>query len=76
METLVDGTGKYERWVRLPKRGHEQNCGLSRPFIYELIRTGKVRSACIRKPGRRTGCRLVWLQSLMDYVAAHVEKGA
>ena len=40
-----------------------------------MIRTGKVRTACIRKPGRRTGCRLVWLQSLMDYVAAHVEKG-
>ena len=74
MDTLENGTGKYERWIRLPKTGHEPNCGLSRPFIYELIRTGKVRSACIRKPGRRTGCRLVWLQSLMDYVDAHVEK--
>ena len=66
METLVDGSGKYERWVRLPKRGHEPNCGLSRPFIYELIRTGKVRSASSASLGAGpavgwSGCNRSWI---------------
>ena len=74
MNSLADGIGKYERWIRLPKTGHEYYSGMARPSIYELIKTGKVKSASIKKPGKRTGCRMVWLQSLMDYVERHVEK--
>ena len=66
--------GKWERWIRLPKRGHEENSGLSRPMIYSLIKAGAVKSASIKQPGKLTGCRLVWLASLMDYVERHVEK--
>ena len=67
-ESLMDGPGAYERWIRMPKRGHEPNCGLTRPHIYNLIRAGKIRSACLRQPGKVTGVRVVWLKSLMDYV--------
>lgn len=74
-ETLIDGAGPYERWIRLPKRGHEAHCGLSRAHIYSLIRDGKIRTACLRQPGKITGVRVVWLKSLMDYVAKFAEGG-
>lgn len=74
MQALVNGEGKFERWIRLPKRGHEENSGLSRPMIYGLIKAGLVKSASIKQPGKLTGCRLVWLPSLMAYVESHVEK--
>jgi len=73
MKTLVEGTGQ-ERWIRLPKTGHEPNCGLSRPMIYGLIKAGLIKSASIKQPGKLTGVRLVWLPSLMEYVERHVEK--
>ena len=73
-KSVSNGHEKFERWIRLPKRGHEENSGLSRPMIYGLIKAGLVKSASIKQPGKLTGCRLVWLPSLMEYVERHVEK--
>ena len=70
---LTDGEGKYEQWVRLPTKPGERLQGLSRAFIYILINEGQVKSACIKKPGKLTGIRLIWLQSLMDYIEGCVE---
>lgn len=74
-EALMDGPGAYERWVRLPKTGHEAHCGLTRAHIYNLIRAGKIKSACLRQPGKLTGVRVVWLKSLMDYVERFAQGG-
>lgn len=62
-----------ERWIRIPSRGREHNSGLSRSFLYQLINQGVVRSACIRKPGRVRGVRLVSLDSLMLFIEKHID---
>ena len=65
---LTNGAGKYEQWVRLPTKPGERLQGLSRATIYLLINEGRVKSACLKKPGNLTGIRLIWLKSLMDYL--------
>lgn len=67
-ETLTN-----ERWIRIPSKGHEPHSGLTRPLIYSLIRRGVIKSACLRQPGKLTGCRLVHLGSLLAYIERHVE---
>ena len=42
--------------------------GLKRGFCYQLINSGKIKSVCLRKPGARTGCRLIHLQSVRDFL--------
>jgi hypothetical protein len=72
------------RFLRLPRTGERDAVfGLSRSFLNTLILpcrqngyTPLVRSAVIRKPGARTGVRLVDLESLRDYINAHVEPAA
>ena len=60
---------KYpERWIRLPTRGHCPDTGLSRAFYYQLITEGRIRTACLRKPGAIRGQRLVWLPSVMELI--------
>ncbi len=49
--------------------------GLKRGFTYELINSGKIKSVCLRKPGAKTGCRLIHLQSVRDYLMAQMEGG-
>jgi len=70
---LTNGTGKFERWVRLPTKPGERLQGLSRASLYILINEGRIKSANIKKPGKLTGIRLIWLQSLMDYIEGCVE---
>jgi hypothetical protein len=62
-----------ERWVRLPSKGREPHSGLTRGFIYELIRTNQIRTSVIKKEGRLTGVRLIWLPSLMEFIERHAE---
>jgi len=69
--SLPDGGGPYDRWVRLPSRGREPNTGLSRAHIYQLIRSGQIKTASLKQPGKLTGVRLVWLASLMDFIERH-----
>ena len=42
--------------------------GLSRTFAYQLINAGKIKSVCLRKPGARTGIRLLHVASIRDYL--------
>lgn len=60
-------------WMRLPARGQDPIFGLSRPFYYLLIGAGKIKTACIRRPGASTGVRLVYVPSVRDYIEKHVE---
>jgi hypothetical protein len=49
--------------------------GLKRGFTYQLINEGKIRSVSLRKAGAKTGCRLIHLQSVRDYLTAQMEEG-
>ena len=68
---LADGAGPSEKWVRLPSRTGERIHGLSRPFIYNLIAEGLIKTASLKKPGKLTGVRVIWLPSLLDYIEKH-----
>jgi hypothetical protein len=59
---------EYDKpWVRMPNPG-ENIYGLSRSTLFEMARTGKIRSAHHKKPGRIKGIRLLWLPSLVEYL--------
>jgi len=64
---LTEGEGN-ERWVGLPTRAGQRLQGLPRSAIYQGIDAGKIRSACIKQPGKLTGKRLVWLPSVLSYI--------
>lgn len=62
-------------WLRVPEA---VRCfGLSRSAIYELIVTGAIKSAAIRKRGAVRGIRLISFDSLAAYIenAANVGNG-
>jgi predicted DNA-binding transcriptional regulator AlpA len=72
----VAGGDKYPpKWIRLPMRGHCPHTGLSRAAFYELIKTNKIRTASLKKPGALRGARLVWLPSVMAYVEKFASGG-
>ena len=60
------------RWIRLPVRGRCPNTGLSRGMYYQLMGRGLIKSANLKQPGKLTGVRLVWLQSVLDLIERHV----
>ena len=60
-------------WVRMPKP-KERLCGLSRTTLGELIESGDLKSAVIRKPGSQKGIRLIYLPSLAAYLETCVEE--
>jgi len=47
--------------------------GLSRTYLYQLIGTGKIKTVCLRRPGAKTGIRLIHFQSLKDFLTAQIE---
>lgn len=51
-----------------PPAGFEPFSGLRRGLLYELLREGKVRSVCLRKPGAQRGVRLIEAASLFGYL--------
>jgi hypothetical protein len=66
-EELTEGEGN-ERWVGLPTRAGQRLMGLPRSAYYQAIHSGKIKSACIKQPGKLTGKRLVWLPSVLAYI--------
>ncbi len=51
----------------------ERLFGLKRGMLYQLISAKKIKSACLRKPGARTGVRLVHLASVRQLLEANLE---
>lgn len=43
-------------------------CGLCRTTVYALIKSGKLKSKCIRQPGSTTGIRLISKQAIRDFI--------
>jgi hypothetical protein len=67
---IVNGTGN-EQWDRLPGRGYY--FGLSRPYVYGLIKEGKIKTALIKTPGKCRGMRLIWRPSVLAFIEKHVQ---
>ena len=67
-EELTNGAGSLEQWVGLPTKPGQRLNGLSRSAIYQGIDAGKIKTACIKQPGKLTGKRLVWLPSVLEYI--------
>lgn len=79
MQTDTDPT-KHEavtsgEWMRLPAKGRDPIFGLTRPWYYQKIKEGAIRSACIRKRGALTGVRLVDVASVRAFIERHIEAG-
>jgi hypothetical protein len=63
-------------FIRVPTRGLCPWTGISRAKFYELIRSGKIKTVCLRKRGAARGTRLIHLQSLLSYLETQMEGGA
>jgi hypothetical protein len=59
-------------WVRMPKP-RERLCGLSRTTLFELISSGDIKSAVVRKRGSQKGIRLIFRPSLLAHLETCVE---
>ena len=62
-----------KKWIRVPAKGQCPHTGLTRPYFYDLIAKGAIRSSCIKKPGALRGVRLIWLPSVLSYIEKHAE---
>ena len=62
-----------EVWDRLPGKGYY--FGLSRPYVYQLMREGLVKTALLKHPGKVRGIRLVWRPSVLAYIEKNRVEG-
>ena len=69
---VISKGGSDAVWDRFPSRGYYY--GLSRPFWYQMIREGKIKTALIKQPGRVRGIRLVWRPSVLGFIEKHTVK--
>ncbi len=60
-------------WDRLPGKGYY--FGLSRPYVYQLMREGLVETALLKRPGKCRGIRLVWRPSVLEHIERHRVEG-
>ena len=65
-----------DRWVKAPVRGYCPETGLTRAAFYQLADAGKIKTACIRKPGAIRGNRLFHLGSVLAFLDATAEETA
>jgi predicted DNA-binding transcriptional regulator AlpA len=70
-EPVKAGQSPDAEFLRFP--AIEALFGLKRAHVYELINQGFVKSVVLRKPGARTGVRLVQTDSLRNYLYSRLE---
>ena len=64
-------------WIRLPRPGEaEPRTGLTRGILSRLANEGKIKSISLRDAGKKRGCRLIHLASLLSHLASLAEGGA
>ena len=56
-------------WDRLPGKGYY--FGVSRAYVYQLMKGGLVKTALIKRTGKVRGIRLVWRPSVLAYIEKH-----
>lgn len=61
-----------QEWMRLPSKGRDPVFGLSRPWYYDAIKKGLIRSASLRRKGALTGVRLVNVASVRAYIERNI----
>jgi len=62
-------------WVRFPKPGQRLG-GLTRSTWYELIESGRVKGACLKKKHAQKGIRLIFWPSADAYLKGQMVGGA
>lgn len=67
------GTPDTIEWLSV--KAAVQKSSLSRSAIYELIVTGEIKSASIRKKGNIRGRRLISAESLLQFIESQAEGG-
>ena len=60
-------------WDRLPGKGYY--FGVSRPYVYQLIKAGQIKTALLKRPDKCRGIRLVWRPSVLEYIERHRVEG-
>lgn len=55
-------------WVRMPRVG-KTLFGITRAHLYQLWKSGDVKSVAIRQPGKKFGIRLVSKSSILDFIS-------
>jgi hypothetical protein len=73
---VADLSNYPDRWIKAPVRGHCQATGLTRAAFYQLATAGKIKTACIKKPGAIRGNRLFHLGSILAFLDAVAEDTA
>lgn len=59
-------------FIRLPRPG--ERCpitGLSRPFLYELIKENQIKTISLRQRNAARGVRLIVADSLINWIESH-----
>jgi len=70
------GSVTAPEWIRLPRPGEvEPRTSLSRGVLTRLAVEGKVKTLTTKEPGKRRGCRLIHLESLLCYLSSLAERG-
>jgi hypothetical protein len=68
-EEIAEGIKARPAWLKLDDTSR---CyPISRSRLYELIRDGKIRSACLRDRNKVRGTRIVNVESLERYITKH-----
>lgn len=79
--TVIPTEARGPEYLRMPRAAERDPLfGLSRTQLYELVLpslandwTPPVRSVVIRRPGARTGVRLIHVVSLRAFIEQHLE---
>lgn len=64
-------------FIRMPRPG--ERCpitGLSRPFLYELIKRNEIRTVSLRHRNAARGVRLIAADSLINWIESHGQEVA
>jgi hypothetical protein len=69
---IGDTTQTLPEWGRL--KDIERLFSIRRGTCYALIKSKRIRSCLLRVQGRVSGCRLVHLQSVRDFISSQVQE--
>ena len=68
---MLNNKADKQSFMRLPKIGGRcPHTGLSRTTLTCILKSGNVRSHTVQLPGRSRGCRVIDVQSLLDYIGS------